>query len=828
MGTAANLDDWEPVAQAPAPIKQALLGQESGNDPNAPPSVDGAIGKAQIEPDTFSQYALPSEKIDNPKDYDAVYNRIVDHLYAKSDGDPARTAVGYFSGSGNIAPSGSSTPWKNNTKDGNGKSVASYVGDISDRLNTPPATVINKTEPMSQVTTQPDLSDWEPVDNAPMTQDEQAAAVAKLPWWGRALVDVAKNPEDASIGVLTKHIAGSVGNQMMEGAGDLSDLLTGDSFEGNKDSQATFNEKVKNGTATSADYKDAFLQGEANNPGGKAMGAARIVPGVAMASAAFNELINPALEAVISALGGDKPDIPLAENAFAFLGAKAPKKSVVPDSVSNFFSKISDKAGAAMNDAAGLPPAETGALPASMSKTPEGQPLLVSNTGAQQGVNNFAKFAQTDGIDLNKTADDLEEMQKTNPQARALDAMTKSDNEIPTGSNIFGLAKSIAQSPGQGRTMLAQMTGRGQAAAARIGSAFDDAISDKPYAQMKADGQQEMDEQAPLYKQAFAANKSMMTPTINRLLMSPAGKQAMGKAVETMQNNGQLVGVSNPDLVEQAALTGTDIPKDGIASGLKMQTLHNVKKALWDLSQSPGNRDSITGKYSENGRGILGQYHTLNGELNANDATRTPNQPNSGAYAQANKAYSNGARISDAVDMGTKFTTMRPEDINKYLSDDNISDPEKASFLSGVRDQLQTIADRKGIGQNPIASFNKIGLQKRLQAVAGNNAPHLSDVLANEIHMSKNDSLMGGSPTAANLAFGKEPAPPHTLPGRIAGEVPVVGGLLGYGIDKALAKTTANMSADSKAVIARILASKNPAELRALAGNPIAKKANGK
>ena len=118
-----------------AAISQGILGQESGNNPNILPSIDGAIGAAQIMPATFAQYAKPGEDINNPADNMAVHQRILADLSQKSGGDPARIAVGYFSGPGNIAPSDSSTPWKSDRTDGNGKSVSSYVSDVLGRLN---------------------------------------------------------------------------------------------------------------------------------------------------------------------------------------------------------------------------------------------------------------------------------------------------------------------------------------------------------------------------------------------------------------------------------------------------------------------------------------------------------------------------------------------------------------------------------------------------------------------------------------------------------------------------------------------------------------------
>lgn len=117
-----------------ASISKGILGQESGNNPNIGSSIDGAIGQAQIMPGTFAQYAKPGEDINNPDDNLAVHQRILQDLSNRSGGDPARIAVGYFSGPGNIAGPDSPTPWKKDRTDGNGKSVSSYVSDVLGRV----------------------------------------------------------------------------------------------------------------------------------------------------------------------------------------------------------------------------------------------------------------------------------------------------------------------------------------------------------------------------------------------------------------------------------------------------------------------------------------------------------------------------------------------------------------------------------------------------------------------------------------------------------------------------------------------------------------------
>lgn len=126
------------AALTPARVHDAIVGQESGGNPNAPTSTDGAMGIGQIMPATFRQYARPGEVITNPVDNYAVSRRIIDDYYQRYDGDAARVAVAYFSGPGNVAPAGSATPYLRNAADGNGKLTADYVNDVLHRVATGP------------------------------------------------------------------------------------------------------------------------------------------------------------------------------------------------------------------------------------------------------------------------------------------------------------------------------------------------------------------------------------------------------------------------------------------------------------------------------------------------------------------------------------------------------------------------------------------------------------------------------------------------------------------------------------------------------------------
>ena len=122
------------VAITPAQMGAAITGQESGGNPSAPTSVDGAVGQFQIMPATFAQYARPGEAIQSAADQKTVFNRIMTDLSAKYPNDPQRQAVAYFSGTGNVSPTGSVQPFLQDRQDGTGKSTSSYVSDVMTRL----------------------------------------------------------------------------------------------------------------------------------------------------------------------------------------------------------------------------------------------------------------------------------------------------------------------------------------------------------------------------------------------------------------------------------------------------------------------------------------------------------------------------------------------------------------------------------------------------------------------------------------------------------------------------------------------------------------------
>lgn len=137
---AAQAPGGAPAPSGPRSINQAIIGQESGGNPNVRTSVDGGVGIGQLTPSFVKTFARPGEDPRNPADNLAIANRGIDYYMAQYH-DPARAAVAYFSGPQNVAPPGSPTPWKANKADGNGTQTSTYVQQVLGRMGgaQPPA-----------------------------------------------------------------------------------------------------------------------------------------------------------------------------------------------------------------------------------------------------------------------------------------------------------------------------------------------------------------------------------------------------------------------------------------------------------------------------------------------------------------------------------------------------------------------------------------------------------------------------------------------------------------------------------------------------------------
>lgn len=203
---------------------------------------------------------------------------------------------------------------------------------------------------------------------------------------------------------------------------------------------------------------------------------------------------------------------------------------------------------------------------------------------------------------------------------------------------------------GQAKKLAPDVGSYDEAATALIGKSKDAA---------KTATKQLTDKASPLYKEAFQANKSMQSPVFDKILETPGGKKALQHASELMQNQMVRMAVPDRELTEAArdlAMVGKvgRLPKEGVASGMKMETLDNIKKGF-DAAIEDALSRSTPGTTSAEAKSLMSLKSALVSEMDNLDITknipagRDPStgkfipatqHPEGGAYSRARGIYS--------------------------------------------------------------------------------------------------------------------------------------------------------------------------------------------
>lgn len=440
--------------------------------------------------------------------------------------------------------------------------------------------------------------------------------------------------------------------QLASGAQSAYDLATGN-FNSTDPTQQTKDlaQKYKSGTAKTSDYSNALLSQVAQSPGGKfANVIGSVVPGYNMAGNVMSHAINPAVEAMTGIAPSDL-------EAGELLGGTALGAKFAPEaSGKNILSPYSEY---------------------------KSQPSI-----APISDNMIMKAISNDNTSPNIVSNKLASM---GPNAMLSDA---------AGENTRGLARAIGNMPGPAKEIAQQaleerQVGQSdritQAALQGLGVSPSDIYGD---VLSKLDKQQS-DQAAPLYQEAFSANKNISSPIIDRVLSTDAGQTALKFAARRMNNRQALMGVPDPELAEQAKLVGSYEP-GGIASGLKLETLDLVKQGL---------DDQIGNKFrnGENGeaKDLIGLKNGFLKELDNQDVTAKagPNstKPEGGAYAQARSAYADKASAKDALDSGYDYVTK-----GDFTALSSLKDAQKPYFRIGVANKISDILQNTSDGADSV------------------------------------------------------------------------------------------------------------------------------
>ena len=284
------------------------------------------------------------------------------------------------------------------------------------------------------------------------------------------------------------------------------------------------------------------------------------------------------------------------------------------------------------------------------------------------------------------------------------------------------------------------------------------------------------------YEAAYAANQSMASPTINRILRTPSGKAALREAVDIINDDMALVGKIDPELTaalrEAVRLGRAEAVPGGVAGGLKLRTLDYVKRGLWRLEESAKGAGPATDK----SRAIGKLRRKLTKELDRLDETRRAG-PRSfklegGDYAKARGYYQDGIEAKDAILHGgvdllrrEKSDTVRL--VNKIFNEGNITPEEvgrmRAKFYAGGQGDAweagvgrwlegalnaATKEFKQGAGNVPGTFYSRVwgtGEQKAITRAAMGHArmPGFETFLRVLHHARK--ALPEGSPTASDI-----------------------------------------------------------------------------
>lgn len=277
---------------------------------------------------------------------------------------------------------------------------------------------------------------------------------------------------------------------------------------------------------------------------------------------------------------------------------------------------------------------------------------------------------------------------------------------------------------------------------------------------------------APLYKEAFAANKQVESDTIDRILETDVGKEALRSAARRMNTRMSLMSKSDPALTEQkneAVLLGKMVESGQVGKGLKLETLNLVKQEIDDMW--------LTAKRAaERGTGRAGEARDLNdirrkfvSALDEADATASAG-PNStkvegGAYARARAAWAGPAESQDAMEMGMKFLKQPAEVTKQDIS--NLSPGNKEFFKIGVRTTLDDV-----VGGTPDEAgavrriFGNQNLRDKLSAAFDNPEAYTEfarEMAAQKQFVKSRNEVLKNSSTARRQAA-QEDLPSDTAP----------------------------------------------------------------
>lgn len=263
-----------------------------------------------------------------------------------------------------------------------------------------------------------------------------------------------------------------------------------------------------------------------------------------------------------------------------------------------------------------------------------------------------------------------------------------------------------------------------------------------------------VDEAAPLYREAYQANKSMQSPELDRILATETGTKALREARIILENEGKSLGIPDKELTEIARELNIK-SRGGVAAGLKLETYDLVKRALQRMSKSAWSNTET----ARNARSIDTLSGDLIKELDRLDVTAVtgPNsvRPDGGAFARARDVYNDQPEMllmRQRIGNVANIDPLRPDTVVKNLYSGSTGTAKMAADALGNDSRsaaaiyLQDMLN--GLKQGNLPPKPDAETMQMLRAYAGENSPQIDDLLGTiEKARSGNRYLYGSQTT---------------------------------------------------------------------------------
>jgi hypothetical protein len=290
-------------------------------------------------------------------------------------------------------------------------------------------------------------------------------------------------------------------------------------------------------------------------------------------------------------------------------------------------------------------------IPGAVAGVKEGAKGIISLLGRfsdkRQGTVALRKIAEALERDGFTPEQALERINKLGPESALIDV---GPNSRALGFTAFG-------TPGKGKDRILQFLKDRQEGVrdpktgikkggqiARIEEHIDEIVPENFFNQRQAIAN--IDESSQLFKSAFANNQNIESKVIDRILKTPAGKEAFKNAGVTLRNLQTNVSKVDPDLTQLAKEAGVPSTGRGVGRGLKLQFLDQVKKELFDLETLA---KTPFGKATEKSRAITNLRRKLVKELDEGDAIK------GGDYKRARGLAQDKIANQEALEKGADF-----------------------------------------------------------------------------------------------------------------------------------------------------------------------------